>query len=71
MMLDRSSITARKAIPFASALGRSTRFFLVAATIYIFGPRVQTLLERYLEAATLVLFVLLVGGFVLLKQFAH
>lgn len=55
----------------ASALGRSTRFFLVAGCIYLFGPRVQTLLERYLEVATVVLFVLLVGGFVLLKQFAH
>ncbi len=54
----------------ASALGRSCRFFLVAASIYLFGPSVKRLLEQYLEVATLVLFVLLVGGFVLLKQFS-
>jgi membrane protein YqaA with SNARE-associated domain len=55
----------------ASALGRSTRFFMVAACIYLFGPRVQTLLERYLEAATFLLCILLVGGFLLIKQLAH
>ncbi len=55
----------------ASILGRSGRFFLVATCIYLFGPRVHGLLEKYLEVATLALFALLVGGFVVLKQFAH
>jgi membrane protein YqaA with SNARE-associated domain len=51
----------------ASALGRSCRFFLVAAWIYFFGPSVKGLLEKYFEVATLVFFALLVGGFVLVK----
>ncbi len=55
----------------ASALGRSARFFLVAICIFLFGPRVQRFLERYLELATIGLFVLLVGGFALLKGLAH
>ncbi len=54
----------------ASILGRSGRFFLVAGSIYLFGPSVKRFLETYLEIATLALFVLLVGGFILLKQFS-
>ena len=51
----------------AAALGRSLRFFAVAVCIFFFGPSVKHLLEKYFEVATLVLLVLLVGGFVLLK----
>ncbi|MEX2186763.1 MAG: hypothetical protein WD875_08220 [Pirellulales bacterium] len=51
----------------ASVLGRSGRFFLVAAAIRIFGPTVRDLLERYFEIATLVLGALLVGGFLAIK----
>ncbi|RIK84841.1 MAG: cytochrome B [Planctomycetota bacterium] len=51
----------------ASALGRSARFFLVAATIRIFGPTVRELLERYFELATVVLGVLLIAGFLAIK----
>jgi membrane protein YqaA with SNARE-associated domain len=47
----------------ASALGRSGRFFLVAGTIYVFGPAVRSFLDRYLEWVTLGLFVLLIAGF--------
>ncbi len=47
----------------ASILGRSGRFFLVGACVYLFGPRVKVLLERYFNLATLVFFLLLVGGF--------
>ncbi len=55
----------------ASVLGRSARFFLVATCIFLFGTRVQRFLETYLELATLALFAMLVGGFVLVKSFAH
>lgn len=51
----------------ASLIGRSGRFFLVAGTIYFFGPPVKRLLDKYLEVFTLVFMVLLVGSFVLLK----
>ena len=47
----------------ASAIGRSGRFFLVAAVIYVFGPTVRSFLDRYLEWITIGLFVLLLGGF--------
>ncbi len=51
----------------ASAIGRSGRFFLVAGTIYLFGPPVKRLLDKYLEWFTLLFMVLLIGSFVLLK----
>lgn len=51
----------------ASLIGRSGRFFLVAGTIYIFGPPVKRLLDKYLEWFTLLFMVLLIGSFVLLK----
>ena len=50
-----------------SVLGRSGRFFLVATTIFFFGPSVRNFLEKRLELATIVLFVLIVLGFVAIK----
>jgi len=50
-----------------SLAGRSARFFLVAICIYFFGPRVKAFMERYFEIATLVLFLLVVAGFVAIK----
>lgn len=51
----------------ASVLGRAGRFFLVGGCIYWFGPTVKTLLDKYLEVATVVLTVLLIGGFMAIK----
>ena len=51
----------------ASVIGRSGRFFLVAGTIYFFGPPVKRLLDKYLELFTVIFMVLLVGSFVLIK----
>ena len=51
----------------ASVIGRSARFFLVATTIYFFGPKVRSLLEKRLELITIVLFVLVVLGFFAIK----
>ena len=50
----------------ASVLGRSARFFTVAVGIYVFGPPVKQLIEKYFELALIVFAVLLVGGFVLI-----
>lgn len=47
----------------ASALGRGARFFLVAAVMRLFGRRARDFLDRYLELVTIVLGLLLVGGF--------
>lgn len=51
----------------ASLLGRSGRFFLVAGSIFFFGPPVKRLLDRYLELFTVLFMVLLIGSFVLIK----
>ncbi len=51
----------------ASALGRTGRFLLVAASIYFFGPPIKRLLDKYLELFTVIFTVLLIGGFVLIK----
>lgn len=53
----------------ASALGRSGRFFLVAACMWKFGPRVRHVLEKHLEWITLALFAAIVAGFAVLKVF--
>lgn len=54
----------------ASVLGRSGRFFLVAGTIFLFGPTVKRWLDRYLEVATVGLLVLAVLGVLAIKWFA-
>jgi membrane protein YqaA with SNARE-associated domain len=51
----------------ASLVGRSARFFLVAAFMYFFGERGKDLLERYFALLTFLLFALLIGGFMAVK----
>jgi membrane protein YqaA with SNARE-associated domain len=55
----------------ASALGRTGRFMLVATVIRLFGERARRVLERHFEWMTVVLFVLLVGGFFALRFLAR
>lgn len=50
-----------------SALGRFGRFLAVGLCIFLFGPGVKAVLDRYLELATLVLFALMVLGFLVCK----
>lgn len=51
-----------------SIVARSARFFLVAALIYKFGPRVQHFIMRYFNLLTIVFLFLLIGGFILMKM---
>ena len=51
----------------ASAASRSARFFLVAVLLYKFGPPFKALIEKYFNLFTIVFFVLLVLGFLILK----
>lgn len=53
----------------ASALGRPTRFFAVAAAIYWFGPPVKRLIDRYFELLSIGFVVLLIGGFAVIRLF--
>lgn len=51
----------------AAAVSRSARFFLEAALIYVYGEKIRNLLEKHLELITALFFLLLVGGFLLIK----
>ncbi|MBI2442184.1 MAG: DedA family protein [Lentisphaerae bacterium] len=51
----------------ASLIGRSLRFFLVAALFYFCGPPIKQFIDRYFEILTIVFGVLLVGGFIAIK----
>jgi len=51
----------------ASSLGRFARFYAVATCIFFFGPAVKELLDKYLELISLLLFAMLVAGFVVIK----
>jgi len=50
-----------------SAVSRSARFFLVAALIYKFGAPVRHFIEKYFNLLTILFFILLIGGFVIIK----
>ena len=51
----------------ASSVGRFARFFAVAVCFYFFGPNVKELIDKYFGWATLIFFILLVGGFAAIK----
>jgi len=51
----------------ASVIGRSVRFFAVAALMYHFGPSIKSFIEKYFNVCAWVFMILLIGGFVLLK----
>ena len=53
----------------ASVIGRFARFFAVGTCIYIFGPSIKELLDKYFDLAAVLFCVLLVGGFVLIAYF--
>lgn len=51
----------------ASIVARSLRFFAVSALLYWFGPQIRSFIEKYFGLVTLIFFVMLVGGFALVK----
>lgn len=51
----------------ASFIGRGVRFFLVAALLWKFGAPIREFIEKYLGLLTVLAFVLLIGGFLLIK----
>ncbi len=54
----------------ASVLSRGARFFLVAALLWYFGPPVRAWIEKRLGLTTIIFFVLLFGGFLLVRYLA-
>tara|TARA_Y100000310_G_C20542386_1_gene743931 strand:- start:420 stop:1052 length:633 start_codon:yes stop_codon:yes gene_type:complete len=52
---------------FGSLIGRFGRFFLVATLIYFFGAKVKIFIDKYFNWLSLLFFVLVILGFVLIK----
>ena len=51
----------------ASVLARGLRFFIVAALLWWLGPPVREFIEKRLGLMTIIIFVLLLGGFIVAK----
>lgn len=51
----------------AAAVGRSLRFFAVATFLFLFGAKVKTFIEKYFNWCACAFFILLLGGFFVLK----
>ena len=62
-----STLVPYTTLVVASALGRSARFFLVAAVMYFCGATAKKFIDRYLEIVTLVLGAAVIAGFVAIK----
>jgi membrane protein YqaA with SNARE-associated domain len=54
-------------LAIASLIGRSLRFFIIAAFFYFFGPQIKVLIDKYLDWVAVLFVILLVGGFALVK----
>lgn len=55
----------------ASLVGRGARFILVCWLLYLFGPRVRLFIEKYFNLVSVVFFILLAGGFYIVKYCFH
>ena len=51
----------------ASVVSRSARFFLVGGLIYVFGPKIKEIIEKYFNIFAILFAILLVLGFILVK----
>ncbi len=56
---------------FASVVGRSARFFLVAGLMFFFGEKIKGFIDRWFNYLTILFAILLVGGFAALKLMGH
>ena len=55
----------------ASVLGRFGFFFVSAALLYWIGKPAKAFIEKYFNIATLVLGILIIGGFIFYEYFHH
>ncbi len=51
----------------ASTISRSLRFFVVAALFRKFGPEIKTFIDKYFNLLAILFFILLLGGFLIIK----
>jgi membrane protein YqaA with SNARE-associated domain len=54
-----------------STLSRGARFFMVAGAIQLFGTSMKRMIEDYFDVFTILFFILLIGGFYLVKVHAQ
>jgi len=50
-----------------SVAGRGARFFAVSGLLYVFGPPMKRLIDRYFDLLCIAFVVLLVGGFAVIR----
>lgn len=50
-----------------SMIGRSARFFLVAAILRIYGAPVRAMIEKHFDTLSIVFLALLIGGFLVIR----
>lgn len=64
-----SGVTGLNIVTFTlfSIIARGLRFFLVAWLLWRFGAPIKAFIERYLGLLTIAFFVLLIGGFMVVK----
>lgn len=55
----------------ASVIGRSFRFFAVAALIWKFGPTIKNFIDKYFNLLAILFTILLIAGFVVVKWLSH
>lgn len=55
----------------ASIAGRGGRFIIVAFLLHRFGEPIRNFIEKYFNYVTIAFTILLIGGFVAIKYFAH
>lgn len=51
----------------ASVAARGLRFFIVAGLLYFFGEPIKKFIEKHFNLLSIIFFILLLGGFVLIK----
>jgi membrane protein YqaA with SNARE-associated domain len=64
-----SGVTGLNIVTFTlfSIIARGIRFFLIAWLLWYFGAPIKAFIERYLGLLTILFFVLLLGGFLILR----
>lgn len=50
-----------------SIFGRGARFFAVAGLLYLFGPPMKRLIDKYFDLLCILFVILLIGGFAVIK----
>ncbi len=55
------------AFVLVSMVGRGIRFFAVAGLLYLFGPPMKQMIEKYFDLLCILFVVLLVGGFAVIR----